>query len=206
MSLVVITGGARSGKSSAAEKLALGRQELGMHVAVAVFGHSVRNNDTEFAERIAKHQARRPDGFETLEPPPDTAWIEQAPQDSLLVVDCLGTLLGRLMEDAWQTIASQVTLNGADADTLPPGLAVACESRLDDVVQALAARKGDTIVVTNEVGDGIVPAFATGRLFRDLLGRANHALVGHADAAYLAVAGRLIDLSELPLEATWPED
>ena len=206
MSLVVITGGARSGKSSAAEKLALGRQALGSHVAVAVFGHSARNNDMEFAERIAKHQANRPDGFQTLEPSADAVWIGHAPQDSLLVIDCLGTLLGRLMEDAWQAISSQITLNGADADTLPPGLAVACETALDDVVQALVARKGDTIVVTNEVGQGIVPAFATGRLFRDLLGRANHTLVGHADAAYLAVAGRLIDLSGLPLEATWPED
>ena len=70
----------------------------------------------------------------------------------------------------------------------------------------LVSRRGDTVVVTNEVGGGVVPAYALGRVFRDVLGRANRALVDGADAAYLCVAGRLVDLHARPTQAIWPED
>ena len=70
----------------------------------------------------------------------------------------------------------------------------------------MIAREGDTIVVSNEVGDGLVPAYATGRLFRDLLGRANRRLIDAADSAWLVVAGRLVDLGALGHDAAWPED
>ena len=206
MALVVITGGARSGKSTAAERLALVRQELGACVIVAVFGHSAHGNDAEFAQRIAKHRADRPQAFATLEGAADVDWLSHVDRDAVLVVDCLGTLLGRVMEDAWERLAADASLNDADADVLPDRFEEAVAARFDVVVETLLARLSDTIVVTNEVGEGIVPAFATGRLFRDLLGRANRALVDGADAAYLAVAGRLIDLSALPREASWPQD
>ena len=62
------------------------------------------------------------------------------------------------------------------------------ERVVDHVVAWLVSRRGDTMVVTNEVGDGVVPAYARGRVFRDVLGRANRALVDGADAAYLCVA------------------
>jgi adenosylcobinamide kinase/adenosylcobinamide-phosphate guanylyltransferase len=67
-------------------------------------------------------------------------------------------------------------------------------------------RPGDTILVTNEVGDGVVPAFPAARLFRDVLGRANRRLVQSADAAYLVVCGRTIDLLEGPGRVEWPRD
>ena len=63
----------------------------------------------------------------------------------------------------------------------------------------------DTIVVTNEVGDGVVPSHTSGRLFRDLLGRCNRRLIDVADAAYLVVAGRLVPLDALTRDAAWPE-
>ncbi len=60
--------------------------------------------------------------------------------------------------------------------------------------------------MTNEVGDGLVPAYASGRLFRDVLGRANRMLVSRADRSYLTVCGRLVDLSALSASPAWPED
>jgi adenosylcobinamide kinase/adenosylcobinamide-phosphate guanylyltransferase len=75
---------------------------------------------------------------------------------------------------------------------------------VDAVVDWLVARSGDTVIVTNEVGSGLVPVYPDGRLFRDVLGRANRLLVDRADAAYLAVSGRLFDLTTLPHDAAWP--
>jgi adenosylcobinamide kinase / adenosylcobinamide-phosphate guanylyltransferase len=206
MALVVITGGARSGKSGAAERLARRRQATGSRVVVAVFGHAAGGDDTEFAQRIARHQADRPSGFETMEPASQDEWWLQVADDALLVVDCLGTYLGRVMEDVWADGASEEILREADAATLPRGFDESCNERFSSATRGLASRRGDTIVVTNEVGEGIVPNHASGRLFRDLLGQANRMLVGRADAAYLAVAGRLVDLAALPVEAAWPED
>lgn len=206
VALIVITGGARSGKSHAAERLAMSRHALGAEVVVAVFGHSAAGADVEFAERIARHQSTRPVGFRTVEASAGMSWLGEIADGVLLVVDCLGTLFGRIMEDAWTESAAQDTLGEADAATLPAGFEAQCAARLDEVVSAFVTRDGDTIVVTNEVGDGIVPTHATGRLFRDLLGRANHALVESADAAYFVVAGRVVDLVALPRHAAWPED
>jgi adenosylcobinamide kinase / adenosylcobinamide-phosphate guanylyltransferase len=206
MALVVITGGARSGKSGAAERLARRRQAAGSRVVVAVFGHAAGGDDAEFAQRIARHQADRPQGFETIEPGSRDEWWSDVGDEALLVVDCLGTYLGRVMEDVWADTASDEVLRDADAATLPSGFEESCAERFSRATHGLASRRGDTIVVTNEVGEGIVPNHASGRLFRDLLGQANRGLVGQADGAYLAVAGRLVDLAALPTEAAWPED
>lgn len=206
MALVVITGGARSGKSWAAEMLALTRQALGQGVRVLVWGRAESDEDPEFAERIARHRADRHPEFGTVEADADPALLEVIPEGELVIVECLGTLLGRLMEADWDRVAAGQGLPEADAEKLPEGFEELCERDLQAWLAALVSRQGDTIVVTNEVGDGVVPAYASGRLFRDLLGRANRTLVARADASYLCVAGRLVDLSALPSEARWPED
>jgi len=202
VALVVFTGGARSGKSAAAQALAQVRSADVVPVVIAVFGSD--EGDPEFADRVARHRAERPDAWATIEAAASLAWFADVPEDALLLVDCLGTLVGRCMAEAWAELASGPEFR--DAEELPPGYEAACGTRVDAVVSALLGREGDTIVVTNEVGDGIVPAYATGRLFRDLLGRANRRVVVHADAAYLCVAGRLIDLTVLPRQAHWPAD
>jgi len=206
MALVVITGGARSGKSSAAEMLAVMRHALGQDVHVLVWGRAEPAEDPEFADRIARHRADRNPAFATVEAGPDPAILQRIPAEELVIVECLGTLVGRLMEAAWDLGASGDRLREADAEGLPEGFEQHCEAGVEDWIAALTLRRGDTIVVTNEVGEGVVPAYATGRLFRDLLGRANRALVARADASYLCVAGRLVDLATLPNEACWPED
>ena len=205
MSLIVFTGGARSGKSSAAEKLAQKRAADGMSVTVVAFGRG-HEADAEFVARIERHRRDRPATFRTLEAADSLGWRDDVPADGVLLLDCLGTLLGRAMEEAWEESAAGDPLLDAAADTLPEGFEADVSQRLEEAIVWLAGRRADTIVVTNEVGDGVVPAYATGRLFRDLLGRANRTLADVADGAYLVVAGRVLDLKALPAEASWPQD
>jgi len=202
MSLVVITGGARSGKSAAAQRLAISRGEQGVRVVVAVFG---RDSDAEMSSRIEQHQQERPAEFETLEVAQPGSWQSTVSDDQLLVVDCLGTLLGLVMESEWPS-QSGSGLGGADAGELPEGFAEAVDASFAEIVESLAARSGDTIIVTNETGLGVVPDWASARLFRDLLGRANKRLVVSADASYFYVCGRAIDLGGVPSHIHWPED
>ncbi|MDH4140850.1 MAG: bifunctional adenosylcobinamide kinase/adenosylcobinamide-phosphate guanylyltransferase, partial [Coriobacteriia bacterium] len=92
MSLVVVTGGARSGKSGVAQRLA---DSHGAHVTVAVFASP--EGDTEMATRIRRHHEDRSRGWRVIEPGTGSAWVAAVPAQDVLVLDCLGTLLGNLM-------------------------------------------------------------------------------------------------------------
>lgn len=205
MALVVFTGGARSGKSQAAERLARRRGETTGGVWVVAFGRA-EHADPEFEQRVARHRADRPEGFATIEASDSDGWQVNVPQDALVVIDCLGTLLGRVMEEVWDRRSASARLLEAPADVLFDGFEAQVVGCFEPNLQWIAQRTGDTIVITNEVGDGVVPTYATGRLFRDILGRANRTLVDLADAAYLVVAGRLLDLHSMPRDARWPRD
>lgn len=187
MSLIVLTGAARSGKSSAAEVLAAAR---GGDVVVAVAGW---DGDAEMVRRIEAHRNVRPGHWAVREVGAVPEWVEAVEPGAVLVLDCLATLVGTI---AWEVAGPTEIATGEQE-----GRGAA---RTDALVEALAARGGDTIVVTNEAGWGVVPATAAGRLFRDLLGRANRLLVERADAAYLVVAGRVLDLHALPAAPEWP--
>lgn len=192
MALVVITGGARSGKSAVAAKLA--STHTGP-VIVAVAGRT--DDDPEMTRRIERHRADRPAEWTTLEVAGEhvPTWLATVPESSCLVIDCLGTLVAERLFGS----------EGADPGQWVPE---ALEQRADEVamtiVEGALRRTGDTIVVTNEVGSGVVPASASGRLFRDVIGRANARLVAASDAAYLVVGGRCVDLCSLPSSVDWP--
>jgi adenosyl cobinamide kinase/adenosyl cobinamide phosphate guanylyltransferase len=203
MALVVFTGGARSGKSAAAQSLARLRSLDGQPVVAVVFG--LADGDAEMADRVAAHQAGRPPEFRVIEAKDSRSALNAVDPESLLLLDCLGTLVGMVMTEEWPSGAEGHELVDAGSD-LPIGYADAVEERVNRLVRELTARHGDTIVVTNEVGDGVVPAYASGRLFRDVLGRANRALVARADRSYLTVCGRLVELAALPTTPAWPED
>lgn len=185
--LAVVTGPVRSGKSRVALDLAL---QTGRAIVIAVGG---RADDEEMARRIAAHQANRPVGIRVLEVGDDTAWITGVPADACLLVDCLGTLLGLGLAD----------LVPGDAELASAVEERAASIRADALVSALLARNGDTVIVGNEVGWGVVPATPLGRLFRDVMGRSLRTLVDSADVAVAVVAGRCIDLTSLPREARW---
>jgi adenosylcobinamide kinase/adenosylcobinamide-phosphate guanylyltransferase len=187
MSTVVLTGAVRSGKSAAAEALALAH---GGDVVVAVAGW---DGDGEMVRRIDAHRAVRPTHWAVHEVGAVPDWVAVVDPGAVLVLDCIATLIGAI---AWET-AGEAEIATGEQEALGA-------QRTEALVDALLARAGDTIIVTNEAGWGVVPATAAGRLFRDLLGRANRALVDGADAAYLVVAGRVLDLHALPAAPEWP--
>lgn len=187
MSLVVLTGPVRSGKSGLAEALAA---ERGGHVVVAVSGW---DGDEEMMRRIESHQIVRPSEWETVIADVDPAWLRAVPADAVLVLDCLGTLVSHACFEA----IGEAEFAPADAERL-------VAERVGELLAAIIARHGDTLIVTNEVGWGVVPTWPSARVFRDELGRANRTLVDAADAAYLVVDGRCIDLKTLPAWPHWP--
>ena len=168
MTHVLLTGGARSGKSALAVAMA---QRQGDGVVFLATGQA---GDDEMAARIARHRAERPAHWRTVEEPVALGEAMRAADPSAcLVVDCLSLWVANLMASA-----------GAGA----------IEQAAADAATAAANRPGATIVVTTEVGLGVVPATPLGREYRDLLGRVNAIWAERADEAYLVVAGRLLPL------------
>jgi adenosylcobinamide kinase/adenosylcobinamide-phosphate guanylyltransferase len=132
-----------------------------LYVATAQAG------DDEMAERIAAHRARRNAGWRSVEAPHDLAGaLDTAPADLRLLVDCITLWLSNRML--------------ADADL---------EYEIERLEDALARRAGTTVLVSNEVGYGIVPENALARRFRDMQGRLNQRLAARADRVVLVVAG-----------------
>jgi adenosylcobinamide kinase/adenosylcobinamide-phosphate guanylyltransferase len=171
MALTVLLGGARSGKSRLAVRLAESTGRPVTFVATAEAG------DAEMAARIARHRAERPSAWRTREELVDlTAALHDAPAGDTIVLDCLtlwvSNLIGRGQSDAEILVFAR----GA--------------------ASAAAARDGSVIAVSNEVGSGIVPMTPLGRRFQDLLGEVNAAWVDASDRAGLLVAGRVLWLPE----------
>ena len=185
--LAVLTGPVRSGKSSAGLRLAI---SSGLPVTIAVGG---RADDEEMCRRIERHQVERPSGITVLETA-EAGWQERVGDDACLLVDCLGTVLGSQL---WSLVPDDAEVAGEEAERQAERIA-------DDLVAWLMAREAPTVVVSNEVGWGVVPATPLGRLFRDVLARATRRLVDEADGAWLVVAGRCIDMTTHPQEVAWP--
>jgi adenosylcobinamide kinase/adenosylcobinamide-phosphate guanylyltransferase len=166
--LVVLLGGARSGKSAYAESLA--RRHAGPVTYVATAPHIEGDDDLE--ARIARHRADRPATWSTIEEELDVAAVLAGAGDSFVVLDCLTTWTGNLL---FHGRSEAGALAASDA-----AIAVA------------AARPATTVVVSNEVGMGIVPADELSRTYRDVLGRVNQRWVAASDRALLLVAGRAL--------------
>jgi adenosylcobinamide kinase/adenosylcobinamide-phosphate guanylyltransferase len=169
MPLTLLLGGARSGKSALAVRLAAG---FDGPVAVVVTGEA---RDAEMAERIRRHRAGRPGHWRTVEAPRELeAALVAVPEAAFVVVDCLTLWVSNLLEQ---------------------GLA---DDRVEELARAAAAvaaaRAAPTVAVSNEVGSGIVPATPLARRYRDLLGQVNAVWAGAADQALLLVAGRAVPL------------
>ncbi|MBA3744827.1 bifunctional adenosylcobinamide kinase/adenosylcobinamide-phosphate guanylyltransferase [Sporichthya sp.] len=181
---VLLLGGARSGKSLAAETMAARASLLtGGGPVTYVATAEVRPDDPDWAARISAHRDRRPPTWHTVEtadPAPALAG------GGVVLVDCMALWLTRAMDDAgaWD--------DGAWATTAPADLA----ERVNALITAWAESPGTVIAVSNEVGMGVVPATSAGRRFRDELGRLNVRLAAAADEVYLVVAGRLLPLAD----------
>jgi adenosylcobinamide kinase/adenosylcobinamide-phosphate guanylyltransferase len=169
--LTLILGGACSGKSSYAEKLAA-RHARVLYVATAEAW------DEEMAQRIANHKAQRPSHWRTLEAARNVgAAIALVGDDAdAVLVDCLTLLANNTI------IALPEGAGEAEAT-------VALLAEVESLLAAYAAGTAEWIIVSNEVGLGIVPAYPLGRIYRDALGRANQRLAAAADCVIFMVAG-----------------
>jgi adenosyl cobinamide kinase/adenosyl cobinamide phosphate guanylyltransferase len=166
VTLVVLVGGARSGKSQLALEHADGAGAPVVFIATGEAG------DEEMAERIQRHKAERSADWKTIEEPVDLVGaLESVPDGATAIVDCLSL---------W--VANVIHTNGIEA-------------RGETAARVAAARNGLTVAVTNEVGLGIVPDNEVARRYRDVLGRVNATWAAAADEAYFVVAGRTLRLT-----------
>lgn len=186
-----ITGGARSGKSAYAEQLAVTLERPVTYVATA------EAKDPEMAERIARHRQRRPASWTTIEEARAVAEVVEriGQQNQAIIIDCLTLLITNLIYQDWP-------LQGAAAF---PGESTGGGGRIGEAVMAEMRRlaeaahnsRAQVILVSNELGLGIVPADPESRLFRDLAGWSNQVMAARADRALLLVSGLALDLKKL---------
>lgn len=190
--LVLVLGGARSGKSTFAEQLAAHSNCTVAYVATA------QASDDDMRDRIARHRAARPSDWRTLEEPLHIAdAVRRATECAdVVILDCATTWLSNWFfarEDGVHLDEETITAQHYDSAL----------AEIKALIQALATLPAykTVIVVSNEVGLGIVPAYALGRVYRDVLGFVNQQLARAAQRVYLMIAGLGVDIKRLHEEA-----
>lgn len=169
MSVTLVLGGARSGKSHYAEGLASAQPGVRHYLATA------EPFDAEIRARIAQHRVQRGEGWNTIEAPLELVTALAALRTGTVLIDCITVWIGNLMH----------------AER-------AVESEVERLVQALADSPCEVVVVSNEVGLSIVPENALARRFRDAQGLANQALAAMADEVVFVAAGLPLVLKARP--------
>lgn len=176
--VILVTGGARSGKSSFAEAVLSGKDRV-LYVATAIAF------DEEMKERIALHKAQRPDSWETLEAYDqlEDKIIQSGKNYDGILLDCITVMLTNLMfnhkkfdenhlsKEFWMELESQVM------------------TEMKRLIHQIREISETTVFVTNEIGSGLVPETALSRAFRDMAGRINQMMAKESDEVYLVVAG-----------------
>lgn len=182
--LVLLLGGARSGKSSLAEQKA---RELGgdnvLYVATSETG------DDEMRMRVQKHRQARPAAWKTLEAPREVARALRGSADTsqVIIIDCITFLVSNYLMAASAPVDDP--FGPPSADPFAEAIETAIRADVNDLAAYAHEREVTMLVVSNEVGMGLVPPYDLGRAYRDLLGRANQDLAREADEVYLLVAG-----------------
>lgn len=177
--VILIGGGVRSGKSA----LALARARLlGQR---RVFVATARADDEEMRQRAARHRRERGAAFQSLEEPIALAsMLRRLESVDVVVIDCLTLWLSNLLLEG--PAPSQI------------------EDRVEELAAILAERRFHAVLVSNEVGMGVVPETALGRTFRDLAGRAHQRLARCADEVYFVVMGMILRLKPGPVQVNSP--
>jgi adenosylcobinamide kinase / adenosylcobinamide-phosphate guanylyltransferase len=172
---VFLVGGARSGKSALAVRLAARHAASGLAVSYVATSPRIEG-DHDLAARIEAHRHERPPSWATIEEEHDLVGVLERSAEACVVVDCLTLWVNNLV---WR---------GDDDDTI--------EQHSRRAAAAAASRRSPTIVISNEVGLGIHPAADVGRRYRDLLGRVNQHWTAAAHRSLFCVAGRALALTE----------
>lgn len=168
--LTLLLGGARSGKSSLAVDIASRTQREVIFIATA------QAFDADMEQRISRHQTERPKWLTIEEPLDMVGAIQQAPASACVIVDCLTLWVSNLM------------MHGKSEQEIGS----ACTTSL----RVISQRNGPTIVISNEVGLGVIPETALGRQYREVLGRVNQQWARAAKQSLFLVAGRIFPLHD----------
>ncbi len=173
---IFVTGSARSGKSFFAEKLAVKLGGKVSYIATCVPG------DEEMRIRVAQHQARRPAEWLTVEEAFDPARVikELDQPGHVFLLDCMTLLVSNLLLRTDMPLDEEQIL-----------------ARISELARVSSESMASVIIVSNEVGGGIVPADSLSRSYRDILGWANQVLASYADEAYITIAGIPVELKAL---------
>ena len=173
---ILLIGGARSGKSRFAQELALKSDKLVLFVATA------EASDEEMRYRIEQHQKARPSAWNTLEVTTHIGKkiVQEIGEAQVVIIDCITLLVNNVFGQYSHENTEQI-----DAHLIEKKLI----SEISELVECINQVNTSFVIVTNEVGTGLVPANKVGRLYRDLLGKANQILAQRADEIYLMVAG-----------------
>lgn len=176
MKTILITGGARSGKSRFAHELAAKLSEAVLFVATAEAG------DEEMKQRIEEHKRSRPKTWSTLEV---TSHVGSHIQQRLsgagvVVVDCITLLVNNIFNRFNDREDEHMYASLLEEELM---------SEIGELLECINQVNASFIIVTNEIGLGVVPADRVSRIYRDLLGKANQMLAERADEVYLMVAG-----------------
>jgi adenosylcobinamide kinase/adenosylcobinamide-phosphate guanylyltransferase len=208
--LILVTGGARSGKSTYAEQLAarLAEPRGGRVTYIA----TSETYDAEMEQRVSAHQASRPETWTTVECPLEAPTAVRAAAAGaarsggappVVLLDCVTLWVTNLLFSGGAFGGSEPPEDGYnyDKDLLPPAEERAAAERVTAAVTDLLAAVSETgvtlVAVTNEVGLGVVPEYPLARLYRDQLGWANQRLARDADGLYLLISGHALDVKAL---------
>ena len=210
--LVLVLGGARSGKSSFAERLAARlAAPRGDRVTYLATSETL---DEEMAARVARHRAARSSAWTTVECPLDVpaAVREHAAGTGIFLLDCVTFWVTNLLFAGGALGGSRPPQEGFNYDDslLQADQEHAASARVqggvDDLLAAIAETGASVIAVSNEVGLSVVPEYPLARLYRDELGRANQRLAAAAGQVYFLVAGHALDVKALAVDPISPKE
>lgn len=176
MKNVLLTGGARSGKSHYAQELAVNSGEEVLFVATAIAG------DDEMKQRIEQHRRSRPSSWRTLEVSRHVGnQISQNVKEAkVVIIDCMALLINNIFSESGDMASGDIDIQLLEQKVI---------SEISELIDCIEHVDAGFIIVTNEVGTGLVPADRMSRLYRDLLGKANQLLAQQVDEVYLMVSG-----------------
>ncbi|MBN1375586.1 MAG: bifunctional adenosylcobinamide kinase/adenosylcobinamide-phosphate guanylyltransferase [Dehalococcoidia bacterium] len=172
--IILLLGGARSGKSTLAQDLA------NMRGGKVLFCATAEALDDEMRSRIAAHKSSRPHDWDTLESPRNTAQSLKKTVNNYdtVIIDCITLLVSNCLDE---------NMSFEQAEQASMG-------QINALIELIAQRQGNYILVTNEVGSGLVPDNKLGRVYRDILGQTNQRLAKCADEVYFMAAGLFLKM------------
>lgn len=182
--LTLLLGGARSGKSSYAEKRAKG---LGGDNVLYVATSETKDN--EMVERVIKHRSERPSAWVTVEAPRNIAQAirQERSAEKIILLDCMTFLVANYLMDA--AAPEDDPFDEPSSDPFDAQIEAKVVADVEELIAFVKDADVEMLVVSNEVGLGVVPPYELGRAYRDILGRANQILARHAGEVLLFVAG-----------------